>query len=72
MGDTGRGGPVRVQITRVHTVLYETFDPPNRGAYPQAGAAPAPGSTTVRWNSWPRIRVPAAASTLSPTATASR
>lgn len=62
---------MRVQITRVHTALHKAFDLP-RDPHPQAGAAPEPGSTTVRWNSCPRIRVPATASTLSLTATASR
>lgn len=63
---------MRVQITRVHTLLYETFEPPSGVRTPQAATSPAPGSITVRWNSCPRIRVPASASTLSLTATASR
>ncbi len=61
-----------VQITGVHGAFDEPFDPPPGHAHSPRGEAPAPGSTTVRWNSCPRIGVPAAASTLSVTATASR
>ena len=38
----------------------------------QAGVGPAAGEAVVRWNSCPRTRVPAGASTLSVSATADR
>lgn len=61
-----------MQIARMHALLYEPFDPALGLVQPPGGEAPAAGSSTVRWNSWPCIRVPAAKRELSETATASR
>ena len=42
-GDTGRRRPVRMQITRMHALLYETFDPPHRNAHAPGRSRPRPG-----------------------------
>ena len=72
LGEPGAAGPVQVQVGGVHAAGDEALGARRpTSATPRVGPG-RPGRCAVRWNSWPRTRVPAAASTESVTATASR